>query len=153
VRRAGRLPTPRLTALAGVATVAATIGLAGCSSTQDGANLARQACVHVNRSVADFLRANQPSTAPADATRLAAEADLELRDALPLAAAANSDDGSWNSLMTTISEGATVDEGHLVPALRAQCALADANQNSNPQSPGSTTPQNVNPRPAGPANP
>ena len=59
--------------------------------------------------------------------------------------------------MTTISEGATVDEGHLVPSLRAQCVVADANQNVNPQTPGnsgntsSTTPQNVNPEPASPA--
>ncbi len=81
-----------------------------------------------------------------------------------MAAAANSDDGSWNALMTTISEGATVDEGHLVPSLRAQCVVANANQNVNPQSPGgnsgnsgnggstsSTTPQNVNPEPASPA--
>jgi hypothetical protein len=69
--------------------------------------------------------------------------------------------------MTTISEGATVDEGHLVPSLRAQCVVATANQNVNPQSPGnsnsggsgnsgsrgtvtSTTPQNVNPEPASP---
>ena len=35
--------------------------------------------------------------------------------------------------MTTISEGATVDEGHLVPALRAQCVVADTNPNVNPQ--------------------
>ena len=57
--------------------------------------------------------------------------------------------------MTTISEGATVDEGHLVPALRAQCVVADTNPNVNPQIPGnsgnSTTPQNVNPEPASPA--
>ena len=83
---------------------------------------------------------------------------------LPLAAAANSDDGSWNALMTTISEGATVDEGHLVPSLRAQCVVANANPNVNPQTnsgnsgnsgnggnPTSTTPQNVNPEPASPA--
>ena len=52
---------------------------------------------------------------PAAAAQLQKKADQELRAALPLAAAANSDDGSWNSLMTTISEGATVDEGHLRP--------------------------------------
>jgi hypothetical protein len=75
-----------------------------------------------------------------------------------LAAAANSDDGSWNALMTTISEGATIDEGHLVPSLRAQCVVANANANVNPQNAGgtgdistSTTPQNVNPEPASPA--
>ena len=53
--------------------------------------------------------------------------------------------------MTTISEGAVVDEGHLVPALRATCASAQADQNVNPQGPGTTTPQNVNPQPASPA--
>ena len=37
--------------------------------------------------------------------------------------------------MTTISEGATVDEGHLVPSLRAQCVVANTNPNVNPQSP------------------
>ena len=37
--------------------------------------------------------------------------------------------------MTTISEGATVDEGHLVPSLRAQCVVANSNPNVNPQSP------------------
>ena len=42
--------------------------------------------------------------------------------------------------MTTISEGATVDEGHLVPSLRAQCVVANANQNINPQTPGNTGP-------------
>jgi hypothetical protein len=62
--------------------------------------------------------------------------------------------------MTTISESSWVDEGHLVPALDAQCVVADSNQNMNPQGPtgsggnrgGTTTtvPQNVNPNPASP---
>jgi hypothetical protein len=136
----------------------AALGLSACSS-QGGQDLAQQACVHVHLSVADYQRAVNPSTSPAAAARLQKEADQELRDALPLAAAANSDDGSWNSLMTTISEGATIDEGHLVPALRAQCVVANSNPNVNPQSPtsnsgssGNTTqPQNVNPEPASPA--
>jgi hypothetical protein len=136
----------------------AALGVSACSS-QGGQDLAQQACVHVKLSVADYQRAVSPSTSPTMAARLQKEADQELRDALPLAAAANSADGSWNSLMTTISEGANVDEGHLVPALRAQCVVANANPNVNPQSPssnsgssGSTTqPQNVNPQPASPA--
>ena len=80
------------------------------------------------------------------------KAEQQLRAALPLAAAANSDDGSWNSLMTTISEGATVDEGHLVPALQAQCVVADTNPNVNPQNPANRRhqrrldPQNVQAR-------
>ena len=140
----------------------AAVGLSACS-TQGGQDLAQQACVHVRISVSDYLEAVRPGTAPAAAAQLQERADQQLRDALPLAAAANSDDGSWNALMTTISEGATVDEGHLVPSLRAQCVVANANQNINPQAPNgdsgsggnggstsSTTPQNVNPEPAAP---
>lgn len=156
MRRAGRPHAVRL--VVGLALAAGTgIGLSACS-TQNGQDLAEQACVHVNRSVSDYLRAVHPGTPAAVATQLQNEADQQLRDALPLAAAANSDDGSWNALMTTISEGATVDEGHLVPSLRAQCVVANTNSNVNPQSPsgnsgtsGSTTPQNVNPDPASPA--
>ncbi len=129
----------------------AVVGLSACSN-QGGQALAQQACVHVNRSVQDYLRSVRVGTPPATVALLQKEADQELRTALPLAAQANSDDGSWNSLMTTISESATVDEGHLVPSLRAQCVVADSNPNVNPQNPGSgTTPQNVNPNPASPA--
>ncbi len=73
--------------------------------------------------------------------------------------------------MTAISESGTIDEGHLIPSLRAQCVVADTNPNVNPQGPGSgntgnsgssgnsgrsgstatTVPQNVNPQPASPA--
>jgi hypothetical protein len=67
--------------------------------------------------------------------RLRTEADAELRAALPLAADATSADGSLNSLMTTISESATVDEAHLIPALKGQCALVDTNVNVNPAAP------------------
>ena len=134
------------------------VGLAACSSAQDGQALAQQACVHVHRSVTYWLDSLRAGTPPASAADLQERAEQELRLALPLAAAANSDDGTWNSLMTTISEIASVDESHLVPALRAQCVLADSNQNVNPQTPGSgggggaggNSPStgNVNPKPA-----
>jgi hypothetical protein len=161
VRRAGRPAAVRLVAVLALA-VGAALGLSACS-TQDGQDLAQQACVHVHLSVTDYLRAVSPGTSAPAAAQLQREADEQLRAALPLAADANSDDGSWNALMTTISEGATVDEGHLVPSLRAQCVVADANTNVNPQSPspsgnstnssGSDTPPNanVNPEPASPA--
>jgi hypothetical protein len=135
-----------------------SVGLAACSSAQDGQALAQQACVHVNRSVSDWVDSLRAGTPVATATALQRRAEQQLRLALPLAAAANSDDGTWNSLMTTISEIETVDEGHLVPALRAQCVLADSNPNVNPQNPngnsgvgggGNTPPTgNVNPKPA-----
>jgi hypothetical protein len=120
--------------------------------------LAQQACVHVNRSVTDWVDAQRAGTPAATVAALQQRAEQQLRLALPLAAAANSDDGTWNSLMTTISEIETVDEGHLVPALRAQCVVADSNQNVNPQNPngnsdvggsGNSPPTaNVNPKPA-----
>jgi hypothetical protein len=150
-----------------VAAVVAGGALAlGACSSDGGQALAQQACVHVHRSVADWESSLKAGTPAAVVALLQKHADQELRLALPLAAAANSDDGSWNSLMTTISESATVDEGHLVPALDAQCVVADSNQNVNPQAPtGSsgaansggtgggdhattTVPQNVNPKPA-----
>jgi hypothetical protein len=125
------------------AVVACALGLSACSSAADGQALAQQACVHVHRSVLDYERSVVVGTPPATVAVLQAQAAEELRVALPLAAQANSDDGSWNSLMTTISEGANVDEAHLMPALRAQCVVANTNPNVNPQ--------NVNPNPASPA--
>ncbi|HXA75486.1 MAG TPA: hypothetical protein VNV83_14685 [Acidimicrobiales bacterium] len=138
--------------------VGVPLGLAACSSVQDGQALAQQACVHVNRSVSDWVHSQSAGMPAATVATLQQRAEQQLRLALPLAAAANSDDGTWNSLMTTISEIETVDEGHLVPALHAQCVLADSNQNVNPQNPngnsgtagsGNSPPTaNVNPKPA-----
>ncbi|HXB36930.1 MAG TPA: hypothetical protein VNU75_04440 [Acidimicrobiales bacterium] len=138
--------------------VGVPIGLAACSSVQDGQALAQQACVHVNRSVSDWVSSQRAGMPAATVATLQQRAEQQLRLALPLAAAANSDDGTWNSLMTTISEIETVDEGHLVPALHAQCVLANSNQNVNPQNPngnsgtpggGNSPPTaNVNPKPA-----
>jgi hypothetical protein len=53
------------------------------------------------------------------------EANNQLQDAEPLAAAATSDNGQWNALMTTLQEIGRVDEGHLLVALKAQCAVAN----------------------------
>ena len=140
MRRAGRPRAVRVVAVARRRTAGAVVGLSACS-TQGGQDLAQQACVHVHRSVAGLPALHQcRDTPPAAAAPSCRRRPIsELRVALPLAAAANSDDGSWNSLMTTISEGATVDEGHLVPSLRAQCVVADANPNVNPQSPTRAT--------------
>jgi hypothetical protein len=119
----------------GGAAVVAALGLSSCGQ-QSGEALAQQACVHVTRSIHYFTLSTQPDISRADASRLLAKADAQLRAALPLASAATSDDGSMNSLMTTISESATVDEAHLVPALKGQCANVDTNVNVNPQAPG-----------------
>jgi hypothetical protein len=105
--------------------------LSACGQ-QDGVALARQACVHVRLSVHDFELSVKPETATLTSARLRAKAAAQLRVALPLAADATSSDGSMNSLMTTISESATVDEAHLIPALKGQCAQVNTNVNVNP---------------------
>jgi hypothetical protein len=142
VRRTGGLRGGRVLA---VLIVAGGIGLAACGSGGGGQALAEEACLHVHRSVVDYERSVAAGTAASTVAELQKEATEQLRDALPLAAQANSADGSWNSLMTTISEGADVDEGHLLPSLKAQCVVADTNVNVNPN------PQNQNPDPASPA--
>ena len=117
--------------------VSATLLLSACGDS--GEDLARQACVHVNRSVRYFEASAKPDVS-AEGVRAAPDpGEAELRAALPLAAQATSADGSMNSLMTTISEGATVDEAHLIPALKGQCAVVDTNVNVNP-TPGGTLP-------------
>jgi hypothetical protein len=152
-------PARRLRVWAGAALlVIVPVVLAACTSASDAKALAQQACVHVNRSVTDWVDSQRAGTTAVIAASLQLRAEQQLRLALPLAAAANSDDGSWNSLMTTISEIESVDEGHLVPALHAQCVLADSNQNVNPQVPNgnsgtggrrnSPPTANVNPKPA-----
>jgi len=119
-----------------VVLVAAGFGLSACSQ-QNGVTLARQACVHVHKSVVEYRHSLEPGVTSADQTHLQTEAYTQLRDALPLAAAATSDDGSWNALMTALDESNTVDEAHLVPSLLGQCAVADANVNVNPDNPQS----------------
>jgi hypothetical protein len=101
----------------------------------------------VKLSVRYYEQSTKPNVPVADAARLRTKADAQLRAALPLAAQANSADGSMNALMTTISESATVDEGHLLPSLKGQCASVDTNVNVNP-TPGGTN-VNVNPTPGG----
>jgi hypothetical protein len=119
--------------------IAGAGGLAACSTQADGQALAQQACTHVMRSVHDWVNSTKPGVSSATAASLQSKASTQLRLALPLAAEATSDDGTWNSLMTTISEDATIDETHLVPALEGQCALADTEVNVNPQAPSSNS--------------
>lgn len=112
-------PAARALAAAGLA--AGGLLAAGCS--QGGLGLAQQACVHVHRSIALYARSQRdPNSAPAARDRRLALAQLQVAE--PLAAAANSEDGSWNGLMTTLTESARVPESELVVALRSQCSEA-----------------------------
>jgi hypothetical protein len=129
-------------ALAVIVVAALSVGLAACSS--GGADLARQACGHVDKSLALFKRAGETPN-QADANTLAVRAYVELRNALPLAAKAAANDGQFQALMTTLSESNRVSEQHLITSLRDQCAAA---QQSNPLQPaGPTGPAHTIPPP------
>jgi hypothetical protein len=136
MRRALQLGRRSLVALS-AAGVCAALGLSGCG--QSGQALGQQACVHVTLSVRYFERSTKAGLPPGKAAALRTKANAELRAAMPLAADGASSDGSLNALMTTISEGATVDESHLVPALKVQCASVNTNVNVNPE-PGGNLP-------------
>ena len=129
-------------ALAIIVVAGLSVGLAACSS--GGVDLARQACGHVDKSLALFKRAEQAPT-QAEANTLGERAYVELRYALPLAAKAAASDGQFQALMTTLSETNRVGEQHLITSLRDQCAAA---QESNPLHPaGPTGPAHTIPPP------
>ena len=116
--------TRRAGAALAVGVVLSLAALASGCSTQDALGLARQACAHVAKSMRLYDEGTASQT-DAAARNDFQEANNQLQDAEPLAAAATSDNGQWNALMTTLQEIGRVDEGHLLVALKAQCAVAN----------------------------
>ncbi|HMK62230.1 MAG TPA: hypothetical protein VK386_01315 [Acidimicrobiales bacterium] len=115
-----KLPPARQSIGAAVVIVGSILGLAGCAHSNAQA-LVNQACTHVDKSLSLY----QASTgAPSSATSQAdgAAALQQLRDALPLAAAAAGEDPEWQAFMTTLSETSRVPEADLVTALSQQCS-------------------------------
>ena len=115
--------------------------LSGCS-TQSGLALARQACAHIAVSIRDY-QASVKESDPTKAAQLLQAATNQLGTALPLAAQATSDDGSWNELMTTIQEGGRVSEGVLIPSLRASCQNAASGTPGLPLIPKNLPPEST----------
>ena len=77
--------------IAGVALVCGLgIGLAACGN--DGTSLARQACGHVERSIALYQQSTE-TTDPVRSEALAQQAYIELRRALPITSQAAQADG------------------------------------------------------------
>ncbi|HVB93024.1 MAG TPA: hypothetical protein VND67_01800 [Acidimicrobiales bacterium] len=134
-------PTVRGTLRRAAVVVTAALGLGlGLSACGDsGTALAKQACVHVDRSIGLFKRAGQQSDVT-EAAQLEQRAYIELRDALPIAAQAAYADGQWQALMTTLSETNRVPEATLTSALTAQCAVADRSTFDQPPPPSSIPP-------------
>lgn len=123
----------RRATLTALAVTLAALFASACGQ-QTGLDLAREACNHVHASISAYdeaLHAQNRAEADRDLNR----ATNDLQSAEPLAAEATSADGQWNALMTTLNELGQVDEGHLLVALRAQCAVADSNQPELPNLP------------------
>jgi hypothetical protein len=128
------------TAPSAVAVVVAMVlaaGISGCTN-RNGLALARQACSHVDRSLAIYHSAER-SPGSAGAAGEQAQALAQLRSALPITASAAGEATQWQALMTTLSESARVPESDLVHALEAQCAVPNGNGVAARPSPTTTS--------------
>jgi hypothetical protein len=118
-----------------------TIGLGAALSAcgSGGTGLAKQACQHVNRSVA-LLKQSDGASSAATAGQLKEQAYRQIQDALPIAAEAANQDGQWQALMTSLSEINRVPEKTLVTALTAECQTADTSTFGGEPAPPSSIP-------------
>jgi hypothetical protein len=101
--------------------------LSACGGGQDSSQ-GRQACADVTKSISLYDQSLRAATS-ARSKALVAEATAELRLALPLAASADTNDGTWQPLEATLSESNRfgsgphdLNEGQLTTALSSQCA-------------------------------
>lgn len=123
-------PAQASSAKAVLAAVVLTGGvLGGCSNPSRGQ--AVQACRHVQRSL-QLYAAAQDDPDPGAAAGQRASAVNQLRQALPLAALAATEDAQWNPLDYTLSESTRVPEANLVSALRQECSVAFSSPNQPP---------------------
>jgi hypothetical protein len=141
IGRRARLVRPR--ALFPIAlTVALGISLASCGN--QGIGLARQACGHVGHSIALLHQADRAQES-ANAAELEHKAYIELLAALPIAAEATYVDNQWQALMTTLSQSSQVAEVRLVPALEAECRVANRSVFNQAPPPSSVPPPSIPP--------
>jgi hypothetical protein len=78
----------------------------------------------VHHAIALQRQSETPGASAQARAHLQSRALSELLKATSSAAAATSADGSWNPLMTTISEAERVPFDNLIPALTRLCAVA-----------------------------
>ena len=116
-----RLTTRRSRLAIPAALVAAGLALSACGSGGATAN-AHTACKKVDRSLAIYKQATTDPV-PSNSDELQNKSQALLLSALGDAARATSADGSFNALMTTLSEATRVPEGLLVASLSRQCKV------------------------------
>lgn len=105
--------------------ISAGLLLSACG-TGSAVALARTSCQYVGKALVLQDRSNAPGISASARATLQARAMGELLKGSPSAAAATSSDGSWNPLMTTISEAERVPLQDLVPALTRLCRVANS---------------------------
>jgi hypothetical protein len=118
-------------------TIGLGVALSACGG--GGTGLAKQACQHVNRSMA-LLKQSDGGSSAATAGALKEQAYRQIQDAVPIAAEAANQDGQWQALMTSLSEINRVPEKTLVTALTAECQTADSSTFGQPAPPSSIPP-------------
>ena len=116
-----RFVRPRAVLVVAVIVALGTL-LTACGN--QGIGLARQACSDVGRSITLLHQADR-SHDSSSAAELHQKAYVELLAALPIAAEATYVDNQWQALMTTLSQSSQVPETQLVPALQAECRVAN----------------------------
>jgi hypothetical protein len=132
-------------ALGAVAVVASF--LSACAG-QDGADLARQACRHVELSLTLYHASlHAPSAAVASAQQ--SRAMDQLRDALPIASTAAGEAGQYQALMATLAESDHLPMSFLVHALGEQCAAAQSTNGTAPSPPPTAQTPATRPPPTG----
>lgn len=104
---------------------AAGVLLSACG-TGSAVAQARTSCRYVERALALQAQSNDKALSANARADLRGRAMSELLKAGPAAAKATSSDGSWNPLMTTISEAQRVPLENLVPALTRLCQVANS---------------------------
>lgn len=114
----------RRSALAASLSAASLAVLLSSCGSSGALNNAKASCRKVSRSIT--LYEKSLTAPPAQAAALRNQAGSELQLAAGAAALATSADGSFNALMTTISESTRVPENLLIPALRSQCKVINS---------------------------
>jgi len=108
-----------------VSMLGAGVILSACGSGSAVAE-ARTSCQFVHKALVLEARSEVKGLPPSSSNALRNQALSELLKGTSSAAQATSSDGSWNPLMTTISEAERVPLVDLVPSLRRLCQVADS---------------------------